>query len=136
MSSDVANVFLTAANRWQQVITGDLSDISFAGLESSILQNFNPPQTVDSFALQECGFQPEFGDTTFDDMDICAQTQAIDGPGQVLGSAGPLGFWRGDSQLPFWGVMRFDEADMANMYANGSLEGVILHEMGKFVHSR
>jgi hypothetical protein len=64
-------------------------------------------------------------------MIIDAAIVPIDGPGAVLGSAGWC-FRRGDADggLPIFGVMRFDEADMANLIAGGRLGDVILHEMG------
>lgn len=59
---------------------------------------------------------------------IYARVDSIDGPGQVLGSAGPC-FVRTTSRLPVLGVMRFDNADLANLEADGRLLAVILHEM-------
>ncbi|MBX3133310.1 MAG: hypothetical protein KF689_08000 [Gemmatimonadaceae bacterium] len=59
---------------------------------------------------------------------IFAAIVPIDGPGGVLGSAGPC--WvRSTSRLTAVGVMRFDDADLANMAANGTLGAVIMHEM-------
>lgn len=61
---------------------------------------------------------------------IYIRLQAIDGVGGTLGSAGPC-LVRQDSQgsLPALGVMRLDEADVANLLNNGRLGAVILHEM-------
>ena len=64
-----------------------------------------------------------------DDLLIDASSIAIDGVGSVLGQAGPDRFRSGTS-LPYHGVMQFDSADMASMRNNGTLLGVILHEMG------
>lgn len=64
-----------------------------------------------------------------DDLLIGAASVAIDGRGGVLGQAGPDRL-RTTSRLPYHGVMEFDAADMASMEANGTLLGVILHEMG------
>jgi subtilisin-like proprotein convertase family protein len=63
-----------------------------------------------------------------DDVLIEAQGVPIDGPGGVLGQAGPR-FIRPGSNLPIKGTMSFDTADLARMEADGSLEDVILHEM-------
>lgn len=60
---------------------------------------------------------------------IFASAPPIDGPGQILGQAGPTHV-RHDSLLPIAGVMRFDVADLARMADDGSLFDVILHEMG------
>ena len=59
---------------------------------------------------------------------IYAQVAPIDGVGNILGSAGPC-LVRGGSLLPVVGSMMFDVADMNNMASNGSLNGVVLHEM-------
>lgn len=59
---------------------------------------------------------------------IFAQVTAIDGVGSILGSAGPC-IVRNGSLLPIVGTMKFDSADMDAMVANGTLNGVVLHEM-------
>ncbi|NQZ12857.1 MAG: proprotein convertase P-domain-containing protein [Algicola sp.] len=67
-----------------------------------------------------------------DDLLIDAEGAAIDGPGQVLGQAGPR-FVRTDGGLPISGIMSFDSADLAQMEADGSLQNVIIHEMGHVI---
>lgn len=64
-----------------------------------------------------------------DDVLIDASAAAIDGAGGILGQAGPDSMRQG-SRLPIHGEMEFDSADMARMQANGTLLGVITHEMG------
>ncbi|HEY4320461.1 MAG TPA: leishmanolysin-related zinc metalloendopeptidase [Gemmatimonadales bacterium] len=59
---------------------------------------------------------------------IFAQVTAIDGPGNILGSAGPC-LLRSGTYLPIVGAMQFDSVDMASMVSNGTLNGVVLHEM-------
>lgn len=59
---------------------------------------------------------------------IFATIEPIDGPGRILGSAGPC-YLRSGSNLPSVGRMRFDVADLENMITNGSLKNVIMHEM-------
>lgn len=62
---------------------------------------------------------------------ITAFGELIDGPGNVLGSAGPtFGISQGGFVLTTQGNMRFDTADLAVMEGNGTLYSVILHEMG------
>ncbi|MFM7138322.1 MAG: leishmanolysin-related zinc metalloendopeptidase, partial [Planctomycetota bacterium] len=65
-----------------------------------------------------------------DDLEIVATAPAIDGPGQVLGQAGPDQLRQGGGNLPFLGVMEFDSADVSIMELDGTLFDVILHEMG------
>lgn len=64
-----------------------------------------------------------------DDLRIDAKGEIIDGPRGTLGQAGPE-FIRRDSSLPITGSMTFDTADLASMESDGSLEDVIIHEMG------
>jgi len=69
-----------------------------------------------------------------DDVLILAQGTPIDGPGSILGQAGPT-FLRpanapGAAFIPAKGVMSFDTADLAAMEAEGTLNDVITHEMG------
>lgn len=70
-----------------------------------------------------------FEGRTIDDLEISATAPAIDGPGQVLGQAGPREF-RNGSSLPFFGIMEFDSADVGRMVSQGTFTDVILHEMG------
>jgi len=91
--------FTQAAVRWSQIIIADIPD-------------FNSTQ----YGL-------------IDDLLIDARIVAIDGPGRILGQAGP-DLFRPGSMLPAHGVMEFDSADVASMYASGIWTDVILHEMG------
>jgi len=69
-----------------------------------------------------------------DHMVIMAQGQDIDGPGQILGQAGPTNLRPRSAGvaafLPLKGQMMFDTADLADMQAKGTLKDVITHEMG------
>jgi hypothetical protein len=64
-----------------------------------------------------------------DDVLIDASGPSIDGPGQILGQAGPDAF-RPGSSLPIHGVMEFDRDDLASLERQGQLVDVIVHEMG------
>jgi hypothetical protein len=111
MTPSQRTVFQNAAARWATVITGDVPDLTF------------------DLQAGTCGAGTPTLDMTFDDLVIFAAVQPIDGPGQVLGSAGPC-LIRNPGNLPVVGVMRFDEADVAALEASGGLNAVILHEMG------
>jgi len=69
-----------------------------------------------------------------DDVLIEASGTAIDGPGGILGQAGPTHLRPASAGaakfIPAKGRMQFDTADLANMQANGTLKDVITHEMG------
>jgi hypothetical protein len=101
-------VFESAVARWRQLILGDLTDI---------------PVTVPASSF---GCYPAL-DETIDDLVIYAEITAIDGPGNVLGSAGPC-LIRSESGLTVVGRMRFDEADVEGLGA--LFREVVVHEMG------
>lgn len=63
-----------------------------------------------------------------DDLLIDARVSSIDGVGGILGQAGPDAY-RSGSYLPIHATMEFDSADIADMQAKGTLEGVIEHEI-------
>jgi hypothetical protein len=69
-----------------------------------------------------------------DDVLILAQGQDIDGPGKILGQAGPTHVRPRtagkDAFLPAKGTMAFDTADLQQMEHDGTLNDVITHEMG------
>lgn len=74
-----------------------------------------------------------------DDILILAQGAEIDGPGRVLGQAGPTHLRPGNAGtaafLPAKGIMTFDSSDLAQMEQNGTLNDVIAHEMGHVLGS-
>lgn len=92
-------LFERAAARWQEVIVGDVQDINHYSR----------------------GF--------IDDLVIDASITRIDGPGRVLGQAGPRDIRNADN-IPLTGIMQFDVDDIGMMASKGILEDVILHEMG------
>jgi hypothetical protein len=69
-----------------------------------------------------------------DDLVIVAQGSAIDGPGRILGQAGPTRVRPATAGsaafLPARGKMAFDTADLKEMERKGTLLDVITHEMG------
>jgi hypothetical protein len=60
---------------------------------------------------------------------IRAAGESIDGPGRILGQAGPTSV-RAEDGLPVSGTMEFDSADLMEMQQAGTLKDIILHEMG------
>jgi hypothetical protein len=107
--------FDSAGAFWQRLIFGDLPDIVFSAGDSI------PPGT--------CGANSPTIKTTIDDLLILVTLDSIDGPGKVLGQAGPC-YVRVPGTLPLLGIMHFDTADVASLAANGLLQSVVLHEMG------
>jgi hypothetical protein len=69
-----------------------------------------------------------------DDVLILAEGADIDGPGKILGQAGPTHLRPASAGaaafIPAKGMMTFDSADLAQMEQQGTLNDVITHEMG------
>ncbi|WP_169730702.1 leishmanolysin-related zinc metalloendopeptidase [Calidithermus chliarophilus] len=106
--------FNAAAARWQQVIT--------KGLPEQKLQ----------IPANDCGDGFPAHNVTVDDLFIDAAVVDIDGPGGVLAQAGPC-YARDADDLPYYGVMMFDSADLEQLEADGQLQDVIFHEMGHVI---
>lgn len=95
--------FATAANRWTQVIVGDL-----------------PPVTIDGEVIDDLLIEAEGID-----IDGPANILGQAGPTHLRPrSAGKARF------LPAKGIMQFDKADLKAMQQDGTLVDVIVHEMG------
>ena len=111
MSDAQARAFVHAKERIEKIVSGDV-----------------PPVTASVSAAQMVNCGGVGIQETVDDVVIFAEVKAIDGPGNILGQAGPC-FVRSGSRIPYLGNMEFDSADLAKLEANGTLEPVILHEM-------
>jgi hypothetical protein len=110
---------------------GSEFDIQFVFSGLSAAQQAIFEQAADKWESVIVGDLPAatyFGQTV-DDLLIEASAVYIDGVSGILGQAGPDRV-RSGSLLPYHGVMEFDSADVADMIADGTFLGVILHEMG------
>jgi hypothetical protein len=108
----IQDAFTTAARRIQGMVVGALS-----------------PVQLTAFDISSCGTTgvPPLTETVTGVI-LYAQVAPIDGPGGVLGSAGPC-FIRVSSGLSLIGVMNFDVADLQTLASTNRLNSVILHEM-------
>lgn len=111
MTASQRAAFTNSAARWATLVRSDIADIATSIAEESCGAN-SPSMTHD-----------------FDDLVIFAAVSDIDGPGAVLGQAGPC-FIRNAGGLPLLGTMAFDAADLAMLESSNQLGSVILHEMG------
>ena len=93
-------VFQQAASRWQEIIVGDLPNVT----------------------------DPATGQV-IDDILIVATAPALDGAGGILGGAQPTAYRPGARGLPWKGEMVFDTADVNSMMSDGTFLSVVLHEM-------
>jgi hypothetical protein len=109
-SSSQLLAFAEAEVRWESLLTGDL------------------PNVPVSVGAGSCGAGSPALNEQVDDVLILANLSPIDGPGGVLGAAGPC-FIRVPGSLPIVGQMRFDTDDLADLEDAELLGPVILHEM-------
>lgn len=103
-------VFDAAAARWEKIIIKDVPSIT--GTIPSAFRGFPPVSTG-----------------TIDDIIIEVVIAPIDGPGKILGQAGPR-YLRTADRLPLSGVMYFDVEDLEYLDGLDLFEEVIVHEMG------
>jgi subtilisin-like proprotein convertase family protein len=134
---DKANQDGGALNRWSLGLTSNAVAPSAFQVQIRFLGGLSPNQQAAFAEAAARWSQIIIGDVPpvllngeeIDDVLIEAQGVPIDGPGKVLGQAGPTHI-RPVSNLPIRGIMSFDTADLNQMEDNGSLGDVILHEMG------
>ena len=111
MDPDVSAAFTDAAGRWEAAITRGVPDAS-VHLDAGQCVAHEPGLT-----------------TAVDDVLITVEVAPIDGPGGILGQAGPCLIAPVDS-LTRAGIMQFDAADVAELIDEGTFTAVVLHEMG------
>lgn len=103
-----------AVARWQEVITGDMP------------RDLIP---ADFFVGSDCaGFGELVNGTGVDDVLILVQIAPIDGPGSILGQAGPCAVR--DDRLPVVGVLFLDEDDLDPLVGSETLTSLVFHEIG------
>jgi len=100
-TQDLHDVFVHAADRLANLITGDIPNVKV------IMQG---------------------GMKLVDDIFISAELKTIDGAGGILGQAGPTSLRTG-SYLPATASMQFDSADAANFNGQGLFDEIVTHEM-------
>ncbi|MFN0177946.1 MAG: leishmanolysin-related zinc metalloendopeptidase [Gemmatimonadales bacterium] len=103
------SIFQAAATRWSALIIGDQPDVPI------------------DFAEDPDGCYPALRETV-DDLVIFAEVVQIDGPGGILGAAGPC-LVRDENLLPVVGAMIFDRDDVDRLQFDSTLAAVFLHEM-------
>jgi len=111
MSGSQTSAFTSAAAKW-----------------SSIVKTGQPDRPLNIAADYCVTGAPAFNGTV-DDLLIDAQIVSIDGPGGILGQAGPC-LVRSSNGIPLYGIMQFDSADVANLESSGQFANTIIHEMG------
>jgi hypothetical protein len=128
-SAAVQAALAASANRWRQVIVGDLPDIVLSGNDrvGPIEINTGIPNVGTITCV------PRLENQTIDDMVIYADIRPIDGTtgSNILGFALPV--VGRDDFTTVAGCMVFDEANLAQLDADGRLGDLVLHEMAHVI---
>jgi hypothetical protein len=112
LSAGAQLAFDSAEAKWERTIYQDVPNIASLTI--------NPGQ---------CGNSATIGPVAVDDVLILIEVDSIDGPGSILGQAGPC-FVRTVGRLTVAGIMTFDSADAGGLISAGDFDEVVLHEMG------
>jgi hypothetical protein len=119
ITPSIQTAFTAVKARWEEVITGDLAPVALNQPAGAACRDASGNSLINHPAFNE----------TVDDLVVFVQVDSIDGPGQVLGQAGPC-LVRTSNRLPIFGMMRFDIADLTLMENTpGLLYEVMLHEL-------
>jgi hypothetical protein len=105
-------------------------DAALARLEAAITGNLPPVAIPDGFfSPGHCaGFGSQINGASANDLLIILSIVPIDGPGRVLGQAGPCAVRQGSS-LPFAGVVVLDQDDVVPLLGTETLTDIIVHEI-------
>ncbi len=110
----------SAADRWEQVVTGDIPDVSLpgtipAGFCGSAFPAIPAGTVVDDILVQ---------------VSAASLISSPNQPGGVLAQAGPCGFSRAGSGIFSTARIAIDPTDIDSLEAGGDLFPVVLHEFG------
>ncbi len=121
-------------------VSADIIDVDRTGVDPAYAQAFKNAEAFWESRIQNYSTDlPRALLVQLSSLRILATTPPIDGPGGVLGAAGPdavLSFQHGDLfsttpiVVPVLSSMFFDIDDLPQLEADGILESVIIHEMG------
>jgi hypothetical protein len=105
-------------------------DVALQRWEAAIIGNLQPVAIPTSFfGPNGCGgFGQNINGTAVDDILIIIHITPIDGPGGVLGRAGPCGV-RQNNTLPFAGIVTLDLDDLMPVVGTETLTDIITHEI-------
>ena len=99
--------------------------------ESVIASSDGMPFTFDQQGISNTVIATTRPTFPISDLYMAGVESVMDGPGRVLGTAGPqYGRYIDGILKPIVGAMNFDTADIARLEAQGRWEDIIMHEMG------
>ncbi|WP_411280021.1 leishmanolysin-related zinc metalloendopeptidase [Gemmatimonas sp.] len=103
--------FASAVARWRRVITGDVGTVPL-NVPAGECQSWIP-------AVNE----------SINDLLVYVRIASIDGAGKILGQASPC-YVNSGNKLPIMGFFELDQDDLALLLSQGTLDNVVLHELG------
>lgn len=104
-------------------------EVARTRINTALPLGLNASPLTFSIASGVCGSNSTpFTNRTINGLLIYVEVTHIDGPGNILGSAGPC-FIRNSTGHPVVGRMTFDEDDLTAMISSGRIGPTILHEM-------
>ncbi len=103
--------FTKAAAKWRTIIVGHVHDVRVTAPDSAC-----------------ASWTPAFNEIV-SDVVVFARIAPIDGAGKILAQAGPC-YLNTASRLTLVGVMEFDQDDLPGLLNSGTIDDVVLHEMG------
>ena len=119
VSAELQSALEAALARWEEIITADVPQAAIPG---------RPPEQP-FFQEGQCGgFGVLVNGTSAEDLIVLVNITSIDGPGRVLGQAGPCVI-RSPSILPFVGVLTLDADDLGQLPFQDRVD-LITHEVG------
>ncbi|MBX3419536.1 MAG: PEP-CTERM sorting domain-containing protein [Pirellulaceae bacterium] len=126
----------------EPIAKADIMDVDLSGVEQRFRPFFRRAERIwEQRIVGYNGNLPTAVKRQLGKLQISASTVDIDGPGGILGQAAPTQILRyggniaNGRQLPNIaiaqaGFMQFDSADMDALLLDGTLQSVVLHEMG------
>lgn len=101
----------SAVRRWTNIVVNDIFDLRVLSTAG------------------ECFDQQPDLDETVDDLLLFVHFAVIDGPGRILGRAGPC-FVRTLNLMPLMGLIELDVEDLVEIERKGALVDLLMHELG------
>ena len=118
MSIKALDSFKAAAARWNSIIVENQI------IPEVVPEDFPSVDIVCGFLATNFSFEPE---TVFDHLFVVVEGEDIDGLGGTLFQSGPCAF---EILFPIVGGIRYDTTDLEELENDGTLEDVVLHNLG------
>jgi hypothetical protein len=109
--------------------TGWSADLQKAFIQAAdYFTTGNPSQGIGPVITEDIGGGGLYRGKIVDDLYVSAELAVIDGPGDILGQAGPTAVWTA-TELTAAGQMKFDVADAETFLGAGLWQSIVTHEL-------